>query len=451
MKAPLKSGWQNLVERATSIHGDRTGTWEEPERALLGSMMISPKMASMMRSRLKPEQFGSPTHGKVFQAICDLVDTGIEPDLVTVKANLTEKGELASVGGIDNLTQMTFLTPSANAGPSYADQVVRAWRGRELMRRHAEGLALVAQGSLDAALEAASQVGHGLTDEGTFEFDAGDVVDALDSDIAAGIQTGFDCVDSHCLGGGLYRGEPCYIAALEGVGKSAIALQIVVKACQSAKRVVFYSGEMDTKQVLRRAMYQLTGFWSRQAAFRAHCEEDWDRAVFDVKAWDLRFYDTSTAPDDAHTVEAFSDWVLLKHAAQPIDLIVVDYLQLLESRRDYREERLTLKRVERVIRALARRTGAAMLCLSQVTESADLKGRTLLSGSREMQKGAALVLALVEDEDGYLLRCAKNRHGLKKWQRRLTLDQLRLLFQEFTPHEIPVYRGDAEEARGGAA
>ena len=405
--------------------------------ATLGSLWLS-ESAFAKCPYLRREMFWQPAHQTIFDVLRDISVQGRGLDLVTIKAELIARGQLAQVGGVEYIKQLYDAVANSDNAAFYADIVRTKWVRRELMARARRVLSLAAGGpesDYRDAVEAASVMVQGLLPSTSYEFSIADLLDGLSDSLPAGQPSGLSCIDEHSKCGGFYPSEPNYIVSKRGVGKSVFLLQMIRKACDEGKHVLFVSLEMDGKQVTQRLLQQLTGCWSKDHAAGLELGAEWKAANEDMRLWDLLVYDTSTVEVGASCVENVRDWVLAKHEARSVDLLVVDYVQLLRTSERTHGKTEVMETVEAKLRALSRRCGFVPLYAAQLQENKD--GAAYIRNSLEFENGASLVLHLLEQEDGYKLLCTKNRHGKGRWDKTLVLDRTHLTFSEELPPDAP--------------
>lgn len=395
----------------------------DSERALLGACVVGDSVMSSL-PWLQPEMFFSPAHQAMFRAFRAIHSRGHGIDLVTVKDELKVSGTLDEVGGIEYVIQAVEAVESAGNAAYYADSVRKYWIRREIASR-AENLKNCAlDGDVSEAVGLATTMAQGLLPSTTYEFQVGDVVDQLDERLEPGLESTFSRVNQFSPVGGFYRGEANFIVAKRGKGKSLILCQEARNACEQGKRVAFVTLEMDAKMTVRRILHQMTSCRSRYDADRLGLVSDWDKAVEQIGFWDLVLYDTSTADDGADTVEAVYDWVLAKHEQRPIDVLLVDYVQLLGTTQRHHGDTERNVIVAKKLKKLSKRCGFVPIFAAQLQEH---EGQKFIRHTKEYEDMAAYVLLMyhLKDKDsgfeGDVLECTKNRHGMFPWKTPVSL------------------------------
>jgi replicative DNA helicase len=237
-----------------------------------------------------------------------------------------------------------------------------------------------------------------------------------------GIPTGFGDIDK--LLGGLQRSDMVILAARPSVGKTSLALSIGHNAAKRFnQRVAFFSLEMSREQVVQRLISAETGIDSQRLRRGDIAEDEWGRFV--KASSDLA--ETLFFVDDTPGISALELRTKARrlHAEVGIDLLVVDYLQLM--RGDFRAENRVqeLASISRALKALARELNTPVLALSQLSRGVESRTdkRPILSDLREsgaLEQDADVVIFIYRDEMynpdtefPYIAEIilAKHRHG----------------------------------------
>lgn len=407
----------------------------EAETALVGSVALSRK-ASEQVVWVKPVMFYQPANGEILDAVRSVYSNGAgECDLVLLRDELRARGTLNDVGGTDYLKQVMESVPSASNVSYYAEIVRECWARREMVARADLLRDQAVKGDLSDAVETGSTILKGLLDSTTHEVDIADAVESLPTKIVPGIPSGFPRIDRRSMAGGFYRGESNIIAAKRGGRKSLILCQFVRLACEAGFRGAFVSLEMDAQTVVRRILRQMTGFGSFDEAARtgevfAH---EYRAAQKEMGFWDLLIYDTTDADEGADTVEAVRDWVLAKHTHRPLDFVVIDYCQLLETAKPYGDDRRKNAYMARVLRRLAKKCGYVPLYAAQMQE---FEGQKYVRHSSEWEDGAGYVFVTFEKDGEWIMRNTKNRHGDQFFEFALGFDKRSLVTSEAEPEAV---------------
>jgi replicative DNA helicase len=335
-------------------------------------------------------------------------------DFLTVCDELERRGVLDEVGGAAFITTLINAVPTSIHAEHYAHIVERTATRRRLIGAAGQIAALAYQEADDVeeVVDHAEQVLFGVSERRISRelvpvkqvlseyYDRIEYLTRHQGELI-GIPTGF--VDLDKLLGGLQRSDMIILAARPSVGKTSLALSIAHNAAKEKyrKRVAFFSLEMSNEQVVQRLISAETGIDSQRLR-RGEIEEDeWGR--FMKATSDLA--ETLLFIDDTPGISALELRTKARrlHAEVGIDLIVVDYLQLM--RGDFRAENRVqeITAISRALKGLARELNVPVLALSQLSRGVESRTdkRPILSDLREsgaLEQDADVVIFIYRDE-----------------------------------------------------
>ncbi len=454
---------------------------EEAEKGVLGSVMMDAGriLDLCLERQLTEESFYVPAHRVVFAAICELNGRGRPVDLLTVSDALQAAGRLEAIGGHAALDRLVEQTPTAAHAEYYIDTV----RQRHLLRRiierarEAELLCCQAEDPADAVLERVEQSFYDLSEHQYSAMtpwpaavkSAMDHVEQifLSNRGLAGLATGFRDIDRVLMG--LRPGNVIVVAARPSMGKTSLAMNIAENVARGyddpdhqPRPVAIFSLEMSSEELVLRmvcshaeiSMHKITGGY---VSAQAHGKL--------MQAADLLqkapIYLDDTPGLDVVELRARARRLRKKHA---IELIVIDYLQLLnaqEYRRMGREREISY--ISGSLKAMAKELRVPVMVLSQLNrspETRDKHGKPKLSDLREsgsIEQDADVVLMLrrpcryPDDEDSddttlAIIDIAKHRNGPTHSDVKLNFIED---FTRFTNREHGVDGLAAMESTGG--
>ena len=314
----------------------------ESERSVLGAMLKSPNAVGIAIDKLRADDFADGANREIFDAMLTLAMTQRKVDLVTLDAELTKRGKLDAVGGGAYLIELARSVPSAANVDAYIDIVLDKAKLRAVSkiaeainrRTAAEG---ADAGKIIEQIEAACwDIVNREKSEGegwvTLEDAALEAFEAAEKEPDA-IATGFTEVDEK-LSGGLWPGELVIVGGRPGKGKSSFMLAAAQTAARDGHKVGYFSLEMSAKQNGQRALAgtslvsiseQRKGPKHLQDAQWAAMTAGLDR-IHDTMGGRFRLYKGRKL-----TLEKIS--MLARHARErgELDLLVIDYLQLLKT------------------------------------------------------------------------------------------------------------------------
>ena len=421
----------------------------EAELSVLGAMMLKPEAVSQALEMLHGEDFYRQAHRAVFSVMHDLARTGEPVDIVTVTEALKKGGLLEQVGGISFLSNLTNAVPSI-ANLHYYAKIVRE---KATLRALIDASTEIASAAYEASDDIAEQLDDaerkilaiaGGQSTGAF-VPAKDVVfDAVDrvSELAkakggvTGLSTGLKTLDN--ITRGLQKSDLIIVAARPAMGKTAFVLNVATHVALQGGTVAFFSLEMPREQLMHRifcAEGQIEA--TKLARGELDDEKDWPRLIDvadRIMKTNLFFDDTSST-----TVLDIRTRARRLKAEHGLDLIAIDYLQLLQSPGRAENRTLAVAEMTRSLKILARELQVPILVLSQLSRATEGRSdkRPMLSDLREsgsIEQDADIVMFLYR-EDYYNqdtenaniteLSIAKHRNG--------ATDTIRLFFhKEYT-------------------
>jgi replicative DNA helicase len=392
------------------------------EVAILGAMLLDSVAISDATEKLKAEDFSLDSHQRIFRAIVDLMAKGQGIDYLTVQEELARRRELDSIGGPAYLAYLTEGIPRNFSIESYVQIVKDKSLLRQLMGIfHDGGIraadqsedAITVLGDVEAQLAdvADSAIQRGLA--GIGEIVAGSFV-SIDKLYEQGREvtglatryTEFDKMTS-----GLQDSELIIIAARPSMGKTAWAINIAQNAAvQDNKVVAVFSLEMSKESLLRRMLASEALVGSRKLQTGSMLRDDRGKLM---KALE-RLMDSKLFIDDTPGItlpEMRAKARRLKQQQGGLDLIVIDYLQLMtgtssSGKRGFENRTQEVSSISRGLKALAKEMRIPVLALSQLSRGSEQRAgdkKPLLSDLRESGsiEQDADVVAFIHREEYY--------------------------------------------------
>ena len=386
----------------------------EAEEATLGSLMLDPVDAPRIAAFLKPSDFYIVKNGWVYEAI---VNAGQSADLLTVSAELANRGVLQEVGGESYIAELTASVPTAMNAVSYA-RIVENMSARRALLRSASDIAKLAydqQVSLEALMSGALRSVEAVRKPHTRNISrsAHEIFETLwqsienrhnDPTLAAGVPTGFKDLDQ-LLGGGLRKGELMIVAARPGMGKTSllncIAANVVGlnRAYRPSRKfvVAYYSMEMSDEELAYRFTAMDTGIDSRRLRMAEIKDEEWAGLTLSMQRHcDVPLH-LNCYPQSVESMGDDAENILYRFG---LDLIIVDYLGLFRGNGDAYER---ISRIARELKDTAKRLNVPILSAAQLSRSCESRNdkRPLMSDLRdsgEIEQAADDVLFIYRDD-----------------------------------------------------
>lgn len=387
----------------------------EGERAVLACIIVEPDTFDEVAELLEENDFTVPLHRAVWRAVAALRGRGAGVDLLTVRQELADAGKLALVerGGMD-LSELCTSVPSVVLAEQYAERVAE----------------LAARRRMEEALRAAMVT---ISDRGIPTADAMDGVESLVFSAAGrraergglvpaseGVRSVFEHIKAVSEGnappalstglldldkklGGLRPGQLMVLAGRPGMGKSALALGMALRAASQGRGAVpFFSLEMPDDEVWRRAMShesRVSGNAILTSTFTSDDHVRLSRGAGQVQGLPL-YVD---APPVLSLPRLRSRCRRLMYREGALAAIVVDYLQLMSSgaRNESREQEIAT--ISRGLKSLAKELECPVIALAQLNRSLESRSdkRPILSDLREsgaIEQDADIIAFVYRDE-----------------------------------------------------
>lgn len=427
----------------------------EAEQAVLGAMLIDKEAIAKATEVLSADDFYREAHRVIFSAMLELYNKNEAVDMVTVTEILKRDNKLEDIGGIAYITSLANVVLTAANVKYHAEIVAEKSVLRQLVRVSTEIAAMGYEANEDVGTlldTAESRILEISNRKKKNDFTAindilMDSVQSIESLLQnkgglTGLPAGFADLDK--LTSGLHPSDFIILAARPSMGKTALALNIVQNVALRAHKVIggeprsvaFFSLEMSKEQLVNRMLCAEAGIDSQRLRVGEMHDEDW------THLWDAcdtmsraKIYIDDTAGITAMDMRSRARRLKAEHG---LDLIVIDYLQLMQGsgkRNNSGDRQQEVSEISRSLKALARELDVPVLALSQLSRSVESRQvkRPMLSDLREsgsLEQDADIV-AFLYREDYYNpetenkhteLIIAKHRNG--------PVDTVNLFFQK---------------------
>ncbi len=376
----------------------------DAERTILGAILLDNHAYSEAASTLRVEDFALTAHQRVFARMGELIDLNRVVDIVTLSEELARRKEIESVGGVAWLASLTEGLPRRLSIEEYVRIVKDKSLLRQLIQVCSGAISRAADQSEDAldVLNAAETSLLEVTERGiTRGFSSvHDIVAGSFRNIdnlykegreVTGLATHFDELDR--MTSGLQNSELVIIAARPSMGKTAFAINIAQNvAIRGANHVVaVFSLEMSKESLLRRMLASEALVDSQKIQKGFLLREDRDKLTNALE----RLVEARIFVDDTPGIsltEMRAKARRLRQSAGSLDLIVVDYLQLMTAgtsgpnARRYENRTQEVSAISRGLKALAKELNIPVIALSQLSRASEQRGgdkKPMLSDLRE--------------------------------------------------------------------
>jgi replicative DNA helicase len=389
----------------------------EAERAILGAILLDNALVSQAIELMKVEDFYVPSHRRIFSAMVSLFERGSELNAILIGEELRRDNALESVGGISFITNLTYGLPHFANIAHYAKVV----RGKSLLRQLVKAANKITSEALEEEdepqiiLDHAEQEIFRLADERIRQgfLHVKPIADTLlehvqemagRSAMLTGLTTGFSELDA--MTSGLQPSDLIIVAARPSMGKTSLCLTLAQNAAIQAQAVVgVFSLEMSKESLVMRML-------SSEAHVDAHrfrsgflSRDEWARLAQALGT----LAETKIFIDDTPGISVLEMRAKARRLAveqKKLDLIIVDYLQLMSgSSRRSESRQQEVSQISRELKALAKEMHVPLIALSQLSRAPETRTdhRPQLADLRE--SGAieqdADVVAFIYREEQY--------------------------------------------------
>lgn len=368
----------------------------DSERALLGSIMLKPDALYDIVDIISSEVFYAEKHRIIYSTMMDLFQKNEPIDLLSLSSKLKEKKQIEKIGGNSYLTELVNFVPSASNVKHYADIVHKKYVLRNVISvaDHISELGYNESLELEHLLDEVEKKVYEATNVGTSQKfipiastlnEAWERIDHLHKSggkETRGIRTGFVSIDTKLAG--LQKSDLIILAARPSMGKTALALDIARQsAIQFGTKVGIFSLEMSSQQLVDRMLSSQSRVdaWKLRTG-KLSVDEEFTKiqeAMAQLSAANIFIDDTPAST--VLTMRSISRKLKSEHG---LDLIIVDYLQLIHPTKSYDSMVNQVTEISRSLKQLARELDVPVLALSQLSRAVEQRGgRPRLSDLRD--------------------------------------------------------------------
>jgi replicative DNA helicase len=387
----------------------------DAERAILGAIILDNGLISQAIEMLKPEDFYVPSHRRIFVAMIGLFERGAEINPILIGEELKKENALETVGGISFVTNLTYGLPHSTNIIHYA----RIVRGKSLLRRLIKTASKITNEALEEEDEPEIILDHAehaifeLADERVRQGFvhvkpiAQDLLEKIQEmegrgSVLTGLTTGFTDLDK--MTSGLQRQDLVIIAARPSMGKTSFALMLAQNAAIDTGAVVgVFSLEMSKEALVMRMLCSQGNIDAQRFRNGFLSRAEWAQTAKSLGV----LADTKIFLDDTPGITVLEMRAKARRLAveqKRLDLIIVDYLQLMSGsskRFESRQQEVSL--ISRELKGLAKELNVPMVALSQLSRAPESRSdhRPQLSDLREsgaLEQDADLVAFLYREE-----------------------------------------------------
>ncbi len=385
----------------------------EAEEAVLGAVLINPESYYDVAQFLQAEDFYIHRHRWMWQAFVQLHEQNEAIDFVTVTEELDQMGHLADVGGAAYVTKLINNVPSSLHAEAYGRRVEETAIRRRMLEaaNRIAKLAYEEDVSLETVMDDSEKAVFNVSerrltrDLKPIQSVLSDYFDRIEElsqrdDELVGVPTGFIDIDK--MLGGLQPSDLLIIAGRPGMGKTGFCISAAKNAALTHKKhVAIFSLEMSNEQLVQRLIAQETGIDSTQLRSGQLDPGQWPLFTQAIEVLN----DTHIFLDDTPALTPLQLRTKCRrlHLEHHLDLIIVDYLQLMtgDTRNDNRVQEVS--EISRNLKILARELNVPVLAAAQLSRAVEQRSdkRPVLSDLREsgsLEQDADIVMFIYRQE-----------------------------------------------------
>lgn len=408
----------------------------DAEKSLLGAVLIDEETLADISEHVTPKDFYDKRHAAVFSGMMRLYERHKPVDLLTLTEELKKKDELDVIGGSAYLTELTNYVPTAAHAEAYAELVAQKAVRRRLIKASGEisELGYDENTTTQELLERAEAELFSVSDQSLKQdlvsiesilTESFDRMEELHRNKGAlrGVRTGYRDLDN--MTAGLQRSDLIILAARPAMGKTTLVTNLAYNVATVAKQpVLFFSLEMSKEQLVDRMLADASGVDAWNIRTGNLSDEDFSKLSEAMG-------EMAEAPiyiDDTPGVSVLEMRTKARRIAheQPIGLIIIDYLQLMQGSGKHDGNRVQeVSEISRGLKLIARELNVPVIALSQLSRSVESRSPQIpqladLRESGSIEQDADIVMFIyreayynpeTERENITDLIIAKHRNG----------------------------------------
>jgi replicative DNA helicase len=391
----------------------------EAEQAVLGSLLLDPDAWDTIADVVIPDDFYRADHKLIFEAIAHLSGDSKKCDVITVVGELERRSELDRAGGLAYLGSLARDTPTAANVRAYADIVRERSLLRQLIQAGTQIASAVFNNDGETARELVDRAEQRVFEIAEMGFRGRGgaqavrsllpaVIDQIDDayanpDKLRGLPTGFTDFDK--MTGGLRPGDLVIVAGRPSMGKTTLAVNMAEYAAlhHQATRasVAIFSMEMPSEQVITRMLSSIGSVPLGNLRSGRISDDDWVRITSATSQLsEAKIFIDETPALTPTELRARARRVKREHG---LDLIVVDYLQLMQVPGTKENRATEIAEISRGLKVLAKELGCPVIALSQLNRGVEQREskKPVMSDLREsgsIEQDADMILLIYREE-----------------------------------------------------
>lgn len=405
----------------------------DAERGVLGIILKNCKAIGEVIGILKPTDFYFERHRIIYSCMVNLFSRDINIDSIMLAEELNKQEKLQEVGGVSYIAELIASTSIADSIKNYAETVKE--------KSHKRALIITAQNMISEAYKDGSEIKAIISnaEDNIYKISENKenktvpISESVEKAITniqqiyanggglIGVSSGLSIIDK--LLNGLQKGDFIILAARPSMGKTAFALNVCTNVAKNSK-AAFFSLEMSEEQVTQRILSSFTTIELSKLRAGKLNDNEWSKLAQNSSLLATRnLIIDDTAETTVNEIKAKCRNLKIKHG---LDVVVIDYLQLIESydNKSFSREQ-EISKISRSLKKMAKELDITVIALSQLSRAPEQRPdhRPILSDLREsgsIEQDADVVMFLYRDEyynaeseEKNIAECivAKNRNG----------------------------------------
>ena len=385
----------------------------EAEKSVLGAMLIDEEAIGVCVEILDEAWFYEDAHRKIYRAVIDLYQNRKNVDLITLSDKLKSDGILDDIGGVTYLSLLIDIVPSTANVEHYAHIVKEKGVLRHLIRSATKIISnsYELQGSVEEVVDEAERMIFEVAEMKQHRQSA-HIKDLVKQSIekidqlyqrkehVTGVATGFSKIDF--MTSGLQPADLIIVAARPSMGKTALAISIAENvSIQGNRGVAIFSLEMSKEQLVQRMLCSQARVDAHKVRSGFLSPSDWPK----LTAAAGKLSEAKIFIDDTPAISVLELRAKARRlkANNNVDLIILDYIQLMRSTTKIESRQQEISEISRSLKALARELNVPIIALSQLSRAVEARQdkRPQLSDLREsgaIEQDADVVILLMREE-----------------------------------------------------
>ncbi len=354
----------------------------DAEKSLLGAVLLDEDVIADVAELLHANDFYEKPHGVIFGAMLRLYERHKPVDLLTLTEELKKKDELSAIGGSAYLSELTQYVPTAAHARSYAEIIAGKAIRRRLIKASSDisELGFDEETTTEELLEKAEAELFSVSDQSlkqdlvslesilTESFDRIEELHRNKGELR-GIRTGYRDLDT--MTAGLQRSDLIILAARPAMGKTTLVTNLAYNVATIAKQpVLFFSLEMSKEQLVDRMLADASGVDSWNIRTGNLSDDDFTKlseAMGEMAEAPIYIDDTPGL-----SVLEMRTKARRKHHETPLGLVIVDYLQLMQTAGNYNGNRVQeVSEISRGLKLIARELNVPLIAISQLSRTVE--------------------------------------------------------------------------------